>query len=252
MRVAFLRSKVPTASSGGIGLVLFYGAMIYLFTHLVDGPIRYTLEVVGGEALIYLRDVILILMLGVVLGAAVKKGRINAVLLFFLVLLVLFSIVAVLYVRNIWQILFSLKIVLPFLAGLVCYRELFSDECRLTKYMGIFFFVALTGIYLNLFYRFPWTGLVYNFGDIQIEGGFDRFTSGFDRLQGFSRTNFEAATHVMLLVAYASVFFSSKWIRIILWIIAGCAIILTTTKGIIVVYILLSLFYIAYLMMPKL
>lgn len=247
-----LRPNVPSAQTGGIGLVLFYGAMIYLSTQLIDGPIRYSLEAVGGVALIYLRDAIPILMLGVVLGTVSLKGRINATLLFFLVLLVLFSIVALVYVRNVPQILFSLKIVLPFLAGLVCYRELFSDERRLTKFMGMFLFISLAGIYLNSFMKFPWAGLTYEIGNISIEGGFERSTSGFDRMQGFSRTNFEAATHVMLLVVYASIFLRSKLGRVALWIAAGGAILLTTTKGIVATYILLSLFYIVYATMPKL
>lgn len=252
MSVALLRftghATVPSRS----GQVFFYGTMFYLFTFLVESPIRFALDTVGGSILIYFRDAIPLLMLGVVLCTACLTGKIGRPLLFILGVLTFFTMVAVVYGTNALQILFSLKIILPFLIGLMLYQELFSDKRRLVKYMWFFFGIVISGVYLNVFFTFPWAGLANKIGGVEIIGSLDQNTAGFNRITGFARTNFEAASQIVLLIVYLAIFGRGKAIRFVLWVAAGGAIVLTTTKGIVGVYVVLSLFFAAYVMVPRL
>lgn len=252
MNTTLRHSTQGTSISQKNNSMLFIGAMFYLFTNLVESPIRFALDAVGGVALIYLRDAVLILMLGAVLGAGFLKGNINRSLFFTLVLLAFFTMVAAVYVANALQILFSLKIILPFLAGLILYQELFSDKRRLTKYMWFFFGIVISGVYINVFFAFPWAGTVNKIGGVEIIGSLNQNTIGLNRITGFARTNFEAASHAILLTVYLAIFARGKVISFILWSAAGCAIVLTITKGIVVVYAILSLFFVANAIAPRL
>ena len=200
----------------------------------------------GAVVLMYGRDVILIVILGHALALSLLKGRCNKTLMFLLLTLMIFSFVGLFYVGNLLQIAFSLKIVLPLLVGVICYRCVVSNTHRLSRFLLFSLSLAVIGVYLNYFVAFPWVGLTYTIAGIEIEGGFERTTSGVSRLLGFSRTNFEAATQIIILSAYVVVFTKGTLRVCLSWLLAGGAIVLTTTKGIIVTYLLLTVFFLLF------
>jgi len=232
--------------------VYFYGVMLYLFTQLVDGPIRFGLRSVNLELFLYLRDFLLIVILTIAFGTSVIRGKFNKLFFIILIILIFYVFVGFVYIANLPQILFGLKIILPFLVGTICYNSIFSNIRRTTRFFYFFLLTACIGLYINFFAKYPWQGLIYNIGNIEIKGGLDSNTLGISRLGGFARTNFEAASQIMLLVIYMVVFARSKGFRIVLWIAAGAAIAMTMTKGIASIYVILSLFFAADAMAPKL
>lgn len=224
----------------------FYGPIIYLFTQVVDGPLRFALQTIGVEILLYSRDIIPIAVVVMAIGHAIAKGRINYLLLIILFILALYGLVGLVHIPNIFQVAFGFKILLPFLMGVLCYAIFFTNIRRVRLFFGIYLMIACIGIYANFFVEFPWQGLNYLVGGIKIEGTLDRETMGFDRLVGFSRANFEAATQILMLSIFMVAFTKNKLVSLIIWLIAGGAIFITTTKAAIGIYLLISLFFLAY------
>jgi hypothetical protein len=105
----------------------------------------------------------------------------------------------------------------------------------------ILFSILFAGIFINYFIEFPWEGLTYALETFQIEATREDITFGIKRLTGFSRTHFEAAIQMLLLIIFLIVHIKNRFIKISVWLLGGLAIVFTTSKGIILSYVLISI-----------
>jgi len=102
------------------------------------------------------------------------------------------------------------------------------------------------GIFINYFIEFPWEGLTYALDNFQIEATREDITFGIKRLAGFSRTHVEAAIQMLWLIVFLIVHIKNRFIKISVWLLGGLVIIFTTSKGIILSYLLISILLILY------
>ncbi len=246
MRAEMFKRNVNWASIPTVDALLFYGVLLYLLTQVLDGPIRYGLSLLGLEGLLYLRDVILIAVIGVAIQTALLNMKANRAYIYVFLVLLFFTLIGLIYIPNVLQVLFGIKILFPFIAGLIWYGQFVRRLDDVYKYFSVFLWVACIGVLVNLEVVYPWLGLTYRMGGIQIEGGLDEITVGFARLTGFARSNFEAASQILLLGIFVVRFIKGRFAKFLSWLIIGAAIIVTTTKGIIVIYAVMSLFYISF------
>lgn len=228
------------------------GLLIYLYSQVLDGPFRFVLGSLGLVSLLYLRDAIILVIIVHSVLASIVRWRANVVFSFILLTLILSSIVALIYVRNTLQILFGLKILLPLIAGVVCAKALLYCHKSVSRHFSILFILATLGVLVNILIQFPWTGFTYELAGVEIEGGFERITSGFSRIHGFSRTNFEAATQILLLWIFLNFHSVSRARKILIWSFAVVAIFLTTTKGVILAFFSLSILMLVFALLPSL
>jgi hypothetical protein len=117
--------------------------------------------------------------------------------------------------------------------------------------LSIFYLVVIIGVYLNVFKQFPWEGLTYDVIGQTIEGTREWSTFGVKRVAGFARASFNTAIQLIILAIFLISYLENKWIKVFLWLLAGPAILLTTSKGILMVYVILSLFLIIYKIVPN-
>jgi hypothetical protein len=220
--------------------VYLSGLLIYLYSQVLDGPLRYLLDLVGAVPLLYARDAILLLIISHAVLTSLIRWRINAALFSILLTLGAFSIVALIYVENILQILFSLKLMLPLIVGAICGRSVSILNKFFKRHFIALFLIAVSGVLLHSQVKLPWIGGSYEIQGIQIERSFERNTTGFDRLTGFSRSNFEVASQVLLLWIFIHMHEHSRIVRGFYWLCAGSAILLSTTKGIIATFLIIN------------
>jgi len=97
--------------------------------------------------------------------------------------------------------------------------------------------VLLVGIFTNLFVTYPWTGMVMQVGDTAVMANREWSTGGFARVSGFSRTSFDAAICIILLGFYLVITGPRLAARASIWLLTGAAVVLTTTKATIGVFI---------------
>lgn len=221
--------------------LLFLAGFLYLAFTALSGPVRYYLNQYNLSVLIYAPQVLLIFFL---LVYPLVSMRINRLVAATLGILGVYTIVSLINLRNPLQTFFGLYVLLPFLFALVAYKPFLDYAARSKRLFVMLFLVVCSGVLINLFVSFPWSGFEYSIGEVTIEGSRYWSTQGISRLAGFSRASFSAAAEALLLSLLLVLLTPRKISATLYWIFAGSVIVLTTTKALIATYGLLTLFFI--------
>ena len=219
-----------------------FGLIFYLSSFCVDGALRYGLHLVGLEQLIYARDGVLLLLLMLLLAQSVRRAP-DALVWWVLAALLLHVGVGLLYLQDVQQVVFGLKMLLPLLLGVLVSERIPERFSAANVVAGVIFLVTASGVFINWFYEFPWEGLRYVVDGKQISASLRWWSNEERRLAGFTRASYEAALYLLLSVFFLVAYTRSLFMRIILWLIAGGAIWLTTTKGILLVWALMTVLF---------
>jgi len=231
--------------------LIYYGVMLYLFSLVFDAPIRYVLYLGGIPYLIYLRDLFVVSVIVAYILKSLMCGKIHKILLITFFLIFYHSVIAIIYIKNILQVCFGIKVLMPIIIGMIAY-PLFESRPKLNNiFLTFFLFIAILGVYLNTIKEFPWEGLAYEVAGKAVEGSRAWTTWGIKRIGGFSRASFDAAMQILVLGSYVITHLKIKWIMLPLWFLAGPAILITTTKGIFLIYVLFNLFLIIHKIVPN-
>jgi hypothetical protein len=212
------------------GLMALLGAF-YLVSQGFDSTLRWVLDLVKAAPVIYLRDGAMII--AIVLGFVdVVANRRDALLPFGLLTFILVgAIIGGASELPLQQVVFGIKVWLPLLLGVALMTDGVAELFDRPRVWGWIWALLVFGIVLNLFVKYPWTGMTMQVGDTQVEANREWDTNGFSRVSGFSRTSFDAAICILLLGFYLMLRSQRLWARALIWLFTGAAVILTTTKG---------------------
>jgi hypothetical protein len=231
-----------------------YSLTVWLLIVVFEAPLRYLLAEAGQPQLIYIKDLILLALTGIVLITSIYTLRLSRTLLISLAVLVYGVLIGAWHGLPAPQVLFGLKIFLPFIVGLLIVRLAGLTPAHLVTAFRVITPVILLGLALDLWTDLPWTGLEYDFMGLSIEGSRAWSMSGLPRLAGFGRASYETAS---MLFCLASLYFIARSDLIrdrlaginlmdtILLVMALAGIILTTFKTALFAFILLGVFWLA-------
>lgn len=215
---------------------------LYFLTFVFEGPLRYVLALAGFETALYARDAVL---LSALMLATLRHLRrpVSLYVIGLLFLLAFHGLTGVLFTAQPLQVAFGLKMILPFVLGVVLYKWA-RLESRALHGVVLFFFVAtVSGIFLNYFQPFDWEGFTYRVGETNVQGAVRWWHDGGQkRLAGFARSSYDAAIVVLACAIFLAIYSRNAVGRLLLWAVAGLAIVLTTTKGALFAYAVLSVF----------
>jgi hypothetical protein len=231
---------------------VYYGIIIYLFSIIFEGPIRFILYYYGIAYSLYIRDIFIILVIAVYISQSLMTSKINRTFLIVMFIFTFHAIVALFYVNNYLMPLFAWKTYLLLFFGIL-YGHLLFNKLRLTLIIfSMLLICAIIGVVINYFIEFPWEGLEYRLGGLDIEAvRLWTDMSGIKRLSGFARTSYDAAMQILLLALFLLCYLKNNYSKILLWLFIAAPILLTTTKGIIVTYLLLTMFLLAHQIVPN-
>ncbi|MGH8141258.1 MAG: hypothetical protein ACREU2_01875 [Steroidobacteraceae bacterium] len=212
------------------GLILLF-TVAYVLSQAFDAVLRWGLNLFGAAALIYLRDYSLILV--VLLGCYLLMHERRNIARTFWVLwaLALGGCVSLLSGIHVPQMLFGIKVWLPFVAGFVLVETGLLGSLHRPRAWAALWLVCCAGVLINYFYRYPWTALMIQLGNVTVTGQRSATDMGVARLAGFSRANFDAAMLVLILYIYLLFSLKGAFTRALLTLVSGAVIALTTTKG---------------------
>ena len=230
--------------------ILLFVLLSFLLSDVLDGAIRYTLANAGLTSLVYLPKTLLALMVVAALAADLARGRMSAAQLGALALLAAGVVHGYLVLGNAVQVAFGLWVLIPFLGGIVALPALLRALPRVRRYAFFLWAVAVGGVLINVVHPWPWIGLEYGLGGVAIEGSRLWGTEGLVRLPGFSRASFEAANQILLLAAVLLVC-SRGWRRLLVWLLSGVSIALTTSKTPLLAYLVLTAFCLTHHVLPR-
>jgi hypothetical protein len=243
-------SKRTLKTREGIELPLFDRAalallFVLILSEVLSGPIRYCAVQLHLVWLPYLPRFLAVLVLGpMFIGRLVSEGVTST----YLALIVLFSVAATYGLFNLGnadQVEFGLWTLVTFMYGVLVCASLVRGWKKLTPYVVFLWALAVAGVLVNYFYRWPWAGLDYQVGATTVNAGRGWHTAGFviPRLTGFARAWFEAALQILFPALFLKeVLPMRRWLPI--WIVSGVAIALTTTKTTVAAYLLFSALWI--------
>ena len=230
----------------------YYGIILYICSLIFEGPIRFILYSLGITYLIYIRDLFIILVITAYISQSLMTDRINRTFLVVIFIFIFHSIVALFYLNNYLMPLFAWKTYILLFFGIL-YGHLFFTKLGVTvRIFSILLICAILGVIINYFIIFPWEGLEYRLGEVEIEAvrsWVDMF--GIRRLSGFARASYDAAIQIMLLGIFLFCHLKKNLYKILLWLLIAPPILLTTTKGIIVTYLLLTITLLVHRIVPN-
>lgn len=163
-----------------------------------------------------------------------KTKTFTLVLIFGLLLSV---VVGTIYTHVFSQVLMGAYILIPLVYGYLIFPYLY----QLSAYNHFYYLLLLTcilGVFFNIFYTLPWEGFSYIINGKEFQGNRFWTSLGARRLSGFGRSSFETAGYILFL---AIVFVQKKFKVRVIWLLVGISIYYTTTKGLLLAYLLISL-----------
>jgi hypothetical protein len=220
---------------------------VYLASDVLGGALRYYAVQTGLPWLSYLPGILLAASVIPMFLAYVASEGITPT---YTIILLIFGVAATYGVFNLGnpdQVAFGLWSLVPFLYGIVVLPAILRAWRGFTPYVLSLWVVAVAGVLINFFYTWPWIGFHYQIGAAELSASRLWSIGGYNvaRLPGFSEASYFAAPEILLLALFLMETFRSKW-RIPMWIASGAALILTTSKTEILVFLIFSALWICY------
>jgi len=215
---------------------------LFLFSLVLDGPLRFLFAAKGLMPLIYVPKILLLLAIPCLIVARwrISRGFVTGV-----AIVALSLIWGAVNLASPNQALFGLWVLVPLLYGLLVTRYMLDESEAYRRLFWMLFVIAVTGVLLNPFFNYPWVGASLEIGGTNIEISRQWGTAGFDRYAGFSRASFGVASQLLLLATWLVATGRNRWNNLAVWLVAGVGIVMTTSKGPVAAWVALTLFFLS-------
>jgi hypothetical protein len=212
---------------------VFLTGFAFMAMQLTGGVVRWVLDMVGASALTYIPNLMMLMCVLVVLASEIFYGRLQLMAFLFLVLVALAFTVGTYNTGRASQSAFGLWVLLPFLFG-ISTAPILMEQFKLRPAFFIFLFACASGgVIVHNFVSYPWVGVSYQIGGVEIEGAREwQAAGGASRLSGLARSSFDVAGQIIVASGLLSLYIKSPFLRIFLWAACGFSISLSTSKGI--------------------
>ena len=223
-----------------IPILVRWTTAIFLLSQVCYGPFRFFMAKFGLQGFVYFPKTLLLIM---ILFMFLTMRRVSKIFVIGITIIVLSTAWAMVDLPSVEQSLFGVWIIIPLLYGLLFSRHLFDDMAAYKSIFFIFLVITLAGVFINIFVHYPWTGATFQINGETIYIARQWWALGINRIGGFSAASFDAAMQIIFFMVWLMFALKSELIKFLLWMISGLAITMTTTKGIVGAYIILSFFF---------
>ncbi|MBS2100779.1 hypothetical protein [Carboxylicivirga linearis] len=226
--------------------IAFWSIVYVLFLYAFEAPVRFYSGRVGLGVFIYTKDLVL-LFLSLLFLFEYKENQIiiSKLAIVFFAILIFFGLVATLNGISLKQVLFSYKIYLILFVGMQVFRFLPEFNLKIRKTINWLAFLSCLGIFINLFITFPWEGASMIIDGVELDTARAGYAvGGFKRVAGFGR-NWSNPAYFALMATGLNYAYIEKWkiSDVLLIIIFSSGILITTNKGAIGSFLLITLFF---------
>jgi hypothetical protein len=207
--------------------------ILFLLMQLNGGVVRWVLDMVGAAPLTYIPN---LLMVGCTISILIYKlyfQKFTLGIFLFIALILLSLIVGIVTTNSVVQPVFGLWVLAPFMFGLTCAPAFMVKPPYRMLVLYLMFFIAVGGVIVHSFVAYPWVGVSYQVGGVELEGAREWETSGgSQRLSGLARSSFDVAGQIVVAAGLLSLRIPKGFFRFLLWIFCTVAVSLSTSKGI--------------------
>lgn len=221
---------------------LALGMVVYISFYAFESPIRYVLNMVGLDSLIFLRDLVIISLTLLVFADQLFKKNVAPYFWVFGFVVALHGAVMILNIGSVTAVAYGAKMFISMLFGAIAAFAIFKPSRPMLLYFATLWGISVVFIFLNKYFlEFPWTDLRTNLMGVEVEVSRDWTLSGAaKRAGGLFRASINAGMLVPLL-SLILVFHTKNYIlRAAILIITIYILYLTTMKGSLLSYMILS------------
>lgn len=206
--------------------------VFFLAMQVTGGVVRWVLDMVGAAALAYLPNLAMLGCVGFMLvyDFINKQTTRGAVLMVALILLS--STVGFVTTGNPTQVIFGVWVFTPFFFGLVCAPAMLRPSRYQIPVLVIMFLATSGGVIVHDSIAYPWVGVSYQIGGVELEGAREWHTGEKQRLSGLARSSFDVAGQILVAAALLSLHIKRGTWRTLMWLACVFGISLSTSKGI--------------------
>lgn len=237
--VTYVRPSTATAA-GHIRLekTIFWLIALFFSFQVLEAPLRWVFNAIDLDAAIYLPKVFLF---AAILALPLLRWKASRTTLLLSALIIIYLFWGMINLSNSMQALFGLWVLVPFMFGL--WVAALLDVRNLYRLFSTLFVIAAAGVLFNPLISYPWSGQTMDLFGQSIEGSREWTAFGVERYAGFARASFNAASQLLILATFLVVLLEKRWIKFLVWMIAGAGIALTTSKGAIGAWVMLSMYF---------
>jgi hypothetical protein len=207
--------------------------VLFLIMQLNGGVVRWVLDMVGAAPLTYIPNLLMLACTALILIYNLYTQKATTGTFLFLTVVMLSLVVGVVTTGNVAQTIFGLWVLVPFMFGLACAPAFMIEPPHRMLLLYAMFFIAIGGVIVHSFVPYPWVGVSYQVGGVELEGAREWETSGgSQRLSGLARSSFDVAGQIVVAAGLLSLRIAKPSYRLLLWILCTVAVSLSTSKGI--------------------
>ena len=221
--------------------IYLFPLILYITVLVFEGPLRYYLWHENIETLVYLPKGLMFFLFWFAIVIDLANHRVNKVFLFLLGVTAFAFFVGWHNTGRFYQAAFGVWVYIPFLYSALILKSFLRLETRGRLSVIALLLISLTGIWWDFFRPFPWTGFVYELGQAVIEASREWTTFGIDRCAGFSRASYSAAYLILFFSIYLTCTMRNRFLITLIWIGCAPALLATTHKTAIAIYIFLTI-----------
>ncbi len=211
----------------------------FMLSEILAGPIRYYSLSHGLAVLIYLPKAEMTLF---VITMALA-GRIRSLeFLSIAASLIVYGFVASYQLLAPPQIWFAAWTMVPFLFSVIAARYVLSDFESYRQTFLWLYIITVGGVLVNYVHQYPWSYGSFVLAGHSLQSARSWATGGFVRLGGFGRASYNAASQSLILAIFITANLRSRLIELTIWLVTGVVIVLTTAKGVLLAYVIVSLY----------
>lgn len=214
----------------------------YCTVYAFEGAVRYGLNQFGGDALIFIRDAVLLLPLAALALHQVWTKKLHPAFWIYLAVVLLHGLVFLLNFGLIPPAVMGAKVFLTTLAGAVAAPTLMRPSPRVVLFFGLLWLTAFGGVAMDkLGAEFPWVGLTTQIGDVKVDIGRDwqieKDSDGY-RAGGFMRSSIHAANLTPLLALLLVMHLRRRALRMGVAVLTVLTLYWTTQKGALLAFLI--------------
>jgi hypothetical protein len=206
----------------------------WLATGVFEGPLRGGLSAIGLANVLYLRDLVMVTATALAFARPWTRGLPQPPGLFVMAwVLAVHLCIGILVSGNLFNAFFGLKIFFPVFYALAMYPTVEKEFGFFIRAMALFFVVSAVGVFVNYFVgEMPWEGITYDtaFGSVATTKTW-WMEGGVRRLPGLARTSVDVAMILGVSSVILAAVANSLWARALIIGVAVWAIVLSTSKG---------------------
>ena len=214
---------------------------IYIFTYAFESVVRYGLHLIGHDELIFVRDALLIVPMGLLFCQQFMRRCIHPAYYIFLFVVGLHGFVMYMNIGSTTAIAYGAKILTTVLAGALLADRIFQPKRWAVIFYFILWIVTFAGVMIDKYepIEFPWANMETTIGDVQVDISRNWETGGADkRAGGFTRSSIHAAIITPFLALILFFHLRNRVLRWIVTLMTLPVIFWTTQKGSLLAYVL--------------